>query len=611
MSDPAYIIGIDLGTTNTVVAYTSTDIQKGHTPEIRVFNIPQIVGNGVVEERNHLPSFILIPGEYQVTKESLHMPWNKEELFCLGEFAQDRGEELPDHLVSSAKSWLCHEMVDRNKPILPWNSQKDQLKMSPIEASSKILCHIRDAWNHIMASIDQRYRIEEQEIFLTVPASFDAVARDLTVKAAQMAGLSNITLLEEPQAAFYAWIESNGNKWRETITRGDLILVCDIGGGTSDFSLIKVSEQDGELVLERIAVGDHLLVGGDNMDLTLAYTIANKLAKSGTKIDSWQMRGLTHSCRIAKEKLLTENGPASCSINILGRGSSLIGGTIKTSLEKEEVIKVLVDGFFPFCDKSDRPAGSRKIGLQEQGLSFEADPGVSRHLAKFLSRMIDDPDHVRFPTAVLFNGGIMNADSIRRRILDTLSAWKQTTEIAEADDRGSTRELRSDDFHLSVAKGAAYYGLVRRGEGIRIRSGLGRSYYIGIAASMPAIPGMPAPMKALCVAPFGMEEGSFIRIEDPEFVIWVGEPVQFDLLGSSVRVDDQPGIVIEEWNEGEIEPVAAIETLLEGNHGKTIPVFLEIEITETGILSFRCVSRENGRKWNFEFNVREKENIAV
>ena len=426
MSDPAYIIGIDLGTTNTVVAYTKTVFEKNTIPEIHVFDIPQIVSEGVMEDRNHLPSFILIPQAHQVARESLHLPWKKEELFCLGEFARNRGEELPDHLISSAKSWLCHEMVDRSKPILPWNKHKDHLKMSPIEASSKILCHIRDAWNYTMAQTDPRYRIEEQEIFLTVPASFDAMARDLTVQAAQLAGLSNITLLEEPQAAFYAWIQSNGDRWRDAVKKGDLIIVCDIGGGTSDFSLIRVTEQDGELALERIAVGDHLLVGGDNMDLALAHMVANKLSRNGKKIDSWQMRGLTHSCRIAKEKLLSENGPESCPISILGRGSSLIGSTIKTTLEKEEVLNVLVDGFFPICQRTDRPVSHRKIGLQEQGLAFEADPGVTRHLAKFLSRNSDDPDQTTFPTAVLFNGGIMKSDSIRNRILNVLSDLEAT-----------------------------------------------------------------------------------------------------------------------------------------------------------------------------------------
>ena len=602
MSDPDFIIGIDLGTTNTVVAYTQHIPERKEPPEIHVFEIPQVVAEGVVEHRNHLPSFILIPQAHQVAQPSMQLPWQQENTFCLGEFARDRGGELPDHLISSAKSWLCHEMVDRSKPILPWNPQKDLPKMSPIEASSKVLGHIRDAWNFTMAAENPHHRIENQEIFLTVPASFDAMARELTVQAAQQAGLENITLLEEPQAAFYSWIQGNGDKWRDFVSKGDLIIVCDIGGGTSDFSLIEVSEQSGELVLERIAVGDHLLVGGDNMDLALAYTVANKLAKEGRKLDAWQMRGLTHSCRVAKEKLLSENGPDSCPISILGRGSSLIGGTIKTSLEKQEVLQVLVDGFFPICNRDDKPASSRKIGLQEQGLSFEADPSVTRHLAQFLLRNADAAGASQYPSAVLFNGGIMKSDSIRKRVVDVLAEWKQPA----SEDVPAARELYSNDFDLSVAKGAAYYGLVRRGEGIRIRGGLGHSYYIGIAASMPAIPGMPAPMKALCVAPFGTEEGTHIRIKDQEFVIIVGEPIQFDLLGSSYRKDDLPGVVIEDWDEGEIEPVATIETMLEGEYGKPVPVFVEIEVSEIGTLAFRCVSKEDGRKWKFEFNLREK-----
>ncbi len=594
MPNPVYVIGIDLGTTNSVVAYTEADSETGRSFNIRLFEIPQLIDAGVIEKRQMLPSFILIPGEHDVSETAMDLPWYKGGAVAVGEFAKTRGVELPSRLIASTKSWLCHTTVDRNKPILPWEGHDEKSKKSPVQASAAILRHIRDAWNHGMAADDERLKMENQEILLTVPASFDAVARELTVKAAEMSGLNNVTLLEEPQAAFYAWIERSSDRWREMLTKGDLVLVCDVGGGTTDFSLIKISEEQGELALERIAVGEHLLVGGDNMDLALAYSISRQMADKGTRLDTWQMRGLWHSCRNAKENLLSDPDAREYPVTILGRGSSLIGGTVKTELSRDAVEKIILDGFFPICERTAAPVSPQKTGIQEMGLTYVSDPAVTHHLAKFLQQNIGEA----MPTAVLFNGGVLKAQNVRGRIMEVMFSWKVS------EDKAPIREIESGDFDLAVAKGAVYYGMAKRGRGVRIRYGLNKSYYVGIAASMPAVPGMPTPIKALCVAPFGMEEGTDATLENQEFALVVGEPVTFDFL-SSMRHDHELGTVVEDW-ESEIQAIAVIETTLDGEYGSVIPVALEIRMTEVGVLELWCVSRVDGRRWKLEFNVREK-----
>ena len=500
--------------------------------------------------------------------------------------------------MASAKSWLCHTLVDRTRPILPWEGPPDGRKISPLEASSKILDHIRQAWNYMMArtseGFDPRLRLENQSILLTVPASFDAVARELTVKAAEMAGLGGVILLEEPQAAFYAWIEAHTDSWRNVVRKDDVVLVCDVGGGTTDFSLIRVTDQEGELALERIAVGDHLLVGGDNIDLALAHTVA---ARMQGRVDAWQMRSLWHSCRLAKEQLSINPEMASYPITVVGRGSSLIGGTFKATLDASEIERIILSGFFPDCPAAAEPEKPVAAGVQELGLSYAADPAVTRHLAHFLARRRDGA--ALWPTAVLFNGGVMKSPAVRRRILDVLSAWRRSDQ-AEA-----IREIQTFDLDRSVARGAAYYGLVRRGEGIRIRGGLAKSYYIGVAASMPAVPGVPSALKALCVAPFGMEEGTELRLDQQQFVLVVGEPVKFDFLASAIRSEDRAGMVVEDW-EQEISPVTTLEATLDGEAGTMVPVRFEIRATEIGTLEIWCTSSDDGRKWKLQFNVREQ-----
>jgi molecular chaperone DnaK (HSP70) len=594
MNDAKFIVGIDLGTTNSILAYTEAEKGTRDAPDIQIFEIAQLIGPGAVAEREMLPSFLYMPGEKDLASDALDLPWHRDVKQIVGELARNRGAELPQRLISSSKSWLCHAMVDRNQAILPWGSPAEVPKLSPVEASAAILDHIRRAWNHTIARDDERLILERQEIFLTVPASFDAVARELTVKAAAMAQLPDITLLEEPQAAFYAWIVASGDSWREAVRPGDLVLVCDLGGGTSDFSLIQVSDSSGNLELERIAVGNHILIGGDNMDLALAYAVANQMAAVGQKLDAWQMRALWHTCRSAKEKLLASSDTAAVPISVLGRGSSLIGDTLRTELTRDVVEKVVVEGFFPFCEPESRPQTGPRTGIQETGLAYEADPSVTRHLAQFLSRQDDRPREL--PTAVLFNGGVMKAPLLQRRVTDVLASWQSDADL---------RVLQSSNLDLAVATGAAYYGLARRGRGVRIRSGLNKAYYIGVAASLPAVPGMPAPIKALCVAPFGMEEGSSTELTEREFNLIVGEPAKFDFLGSSVRTGDPVGALIEDW-ESDIEPITTIETTLDGTYGSVIPVSIQVKLTEIGTIELWCVSRQDGKRWKLEFTVREK-----
>jgi hypothetical protein len=618
-----YVVGIDLGTTHCVVAYADlSTLDEGATPPIALFAIPQLTEPGNVEERELLPSFLYLAAEHDLPEGSLDLAWARGRSYVVGALARNRGAEVPGRVIASAKSWLRHAGVDRTAPILPWEGPPELEKLSPLGATVRYLEHLRDAWNHHFAADDDGARLEHQDVLLTVPASFDAAARDLTARAAEQAGLAHATLLEEPQAAFYAWLDEQGEDWRGRVEVGDRVLVCDVGGGTTDLSLIAVGEQDGELVLERVAVGDHILLGGDNMDLTLAHVVAEKLKADGHQLDAWQLRGLWHSCRAAKEELLTDPDRDACPIVVMGRGSKLIGGTLRTELTAGEVASVLVDGFFPECDVDDEPETKRRTGMRELGLPYEADPAVTRHLAHFLTRHatagVRQPAGVggggegegaaasALPTAVLMNGGVMKAEAMRERVVDLLSRWS-------TDAGGEAVELLAGgDLDRAVARGAAYYGLARRGRGVRIRGGTARSYYIGIESSMPAVPGMPAPLKALCVVPFGMEEGDEAQIPDAEFGLVVGEPAEFRFLGSSMRQDDPVGTLVERWSD-EIEELAPITATLPageletGEAGATVPVRLHAKVTEVGTLELWCVSRDGRGRWKLEFNVREQD----
>ncbi|MGQ9796213.1 Hsp70 family protein [Desulfosoma sp.] len=607
MLDSPFVVGIDLGTTHSVLAWTSEEaVSRGNT-DIQIAPVPQVVAPGEVKPRPLLPSFLFLPGPHDVPSGSLALPWSNDPGWVAGQFARERGAELPNRLVSSAKSWLCHTGVDRTAPILPWDSPKDVRKVSPVEASALYLRHLKDAWNHVTARHHPDHLLEHQDVYLTVPASFDAVARELTVQAARAAGLEHLTLLEEPQAAVYAWLAAHTDTWGDMLRVGDVILVCDVGGGTTDFSLIEVIEEDGVLGLRRIAVGNHLLLGGDNMDLALAHAVRAKLAASGTPLDAWQFRGLWHQCRQAKEKLLTKPALDSVPLSVFGRGSSLIAGTLRTELTRTELEQILLDGFFPDCTLEAQPMPSTKVGVREMGLPYETDPAVTRHLASFLSLHLHGSgmNASKAPTHVLFNGGVMKPDLVRRRLLDVLARWYPAA---------PPQELPAQDLDLAVAKGAAAYGQVRRGRGLRIRAGASRSYYIGIESAMPAVPGVPTPVKALCVVPFGLEEGSTVTLEERDFGLVVGEPAVFPLLACTTRKEDPAGEVVEDW-AGEITEVVTMETALSPTAsdagGTIVPVRLEAAYTETGVLELWCVHRDDPeRRWKLQFNLRESDHSA-
>ena len=590
-----YIVGIDLGTTNSVVAFVDTAAEQ---PAVQILAMPQLTAPGSVEARTVLPSFLYLPAEGELPANELKLPWPGTPDCVVGEFARKRGTEVPARLIASAKSWLSHAGADRTAPILPWGSPDDVPKMSPVAASARYLAHMRDAWNAAFTDAP----LERQDVLLTVPASFDAVARDLTLQAAHDAGLPQVTIIEEPQAAFYAWIDAHGNAWRQEVHVGDVVLVCDIGGGTTDFSLIAVREEGGELVLDRVAVGDHILLGGDNMDLALAYSVRERLAHTGTPLDAWQFRSLSLSCREAKERLLSEAEDAKHPIAILGRGRKVVGGAVRVDIERAEVEHTLVDGFFPHCQINERPQAQRRTALQEIGLPYATDPGATRHLAHFLSRQsgaVAGGGTAARPTAVLFNGGVMHAGALRQRLLDVLNGWFGGAPAA------SVRVLSGGDPEHAVARGAAYYGLARRGRGVRIRGGTARAYYIGIETAMPAVPGHRPPIKALCVVPHGLEEGSEVDLPAQEFGLVVGEPAEFRFLGSATRRDDRVGTLVETWDD-DIEELAPLETTLEwkGQEGTTVPVRLQARVTEVGVLELWCVSRDGTQRWKLEFNVR-------
>ncbi len=612
MPPSRYVVGIDLGTTNSALAYADTGAGEGKDVALVHLPVPQVVQAGAVEERPLLPSFLYLPGPNELPAGSLRLPWAADRDYAVGEFARNHGSLVPTRLVASAKSWLSYPGIDRRAAVLPWKAPEDNRHVSPVDASTRYLKHLCEAWNHLIARDVGENRLEQQDIVLTVPASFDAVARELTIEAARAAGLEHVTLLEEPQAAFYSWIEASHEAWRKQVEVGDVVLICDLGGGTTDLTLIAVSEEDGNLALTRVAVGDHILLGGDNMDLALAHQVMQGFGARGTKLDHAQMLMLWHSCRAAKEKLFSDPKLAAAAVTVLGRGRGVIGGTLKADLQRAQVEQSLIEGFFPECPADAEPRRQRAVGFQELGLPYATDPAVTKHLAHFLHRHQDailerlparkKGKKVAQPTAVLFNGGVFKALPLQDRVLSILGGWSKSA------GGGGVRVLRGTDLDLAVARGAAYYGLVRRGKGVRIRGGTARSYYVGIETSLPAIPGAPPPLKALCVVPFGMEEGTEADVPDQEFGLVVGAPAEFRFLGSTVRRGDAVGTMVEDW-EGQIDEMPPLSTALEaaGKEGQTVPVHLHSKVTPVGTLELWCISRDNKQRWKLEFNVRERQ----
>lgn len=610
MNEARYAIGIDLGTTHCVMAYVDLGLSDRDQVIQQMVPIPQLTGPGAVEDRLVLPSFLYLPHPDELASGDLTLPWGVQPSFTVGELARNLGSRTPIRLVSSAKSWLCHPAVDRRAPILPVEAPDEVERVSPLQASIRYLEHLRDAWNYQHPEAP----LLEQEIILTVPASFDPAARELTAEAAAAVGFNQLVLLEEPQAALYSWIQASDSNWRNQVKLGDVILVIDVGGGTTDLSLIAVTERDGSLELTRVAVGDHILLGGDNMDLALAHVARAKLAVQGTALDLWQLQALTHGCRTAKEILLVDPSVATVPVVVPSRGSKLIGGTIRTELTHEEVAQTLVEGFFPWVEAHARPAARARTALTKLGLPYAQDAGVTRHLAAFLGRQTGAtadlagfeggaPQGASFlhPTAILFNGGVFKAWQLAERTLDVLNKW------LAAEGAPPARLLEGANLDLAVASGAAYYGYVRRGRGVRIRGGTARSYYVGIESAMPAVPGMEPPLQVLCIAPFGMEEGTEADLPPQEVGLVVGEPVRFRFFGSSVRRDDQVGTVLESWLPDEVEELEEIEANLpaEGRiPGEVVPVRLRAAVTEVGTLQLEAVSRNGSETWKVEFDVR-------
>jgi hypothetical protein len=595
-----FAVGIDLGTTNSVVAYTSLEDEN---PQIQLVPISQYVAPGQIEALTSLPSFIYLPPDDQIRNGTWQLAGQSYQGLVIGAYARHISAEQPDRTIAAAKSWLCHNRVDRRSKLLPWNSTETVDKLSPVEATKVLLLHLIGAWNQLHPSD----LIRDQLVVLTVPASFDMAARELTREAAIAAGLpEHFILLEEPQAALYHWLHSQGENWRRTVKKGDVIFVCDVGGGTTDLTLVQVEEELGELALKRVAVGNHLLVGGDNMDLALAHFLAQKFAQRGTKLNPWQSVSLWHSCRKAKESLLTPGGQNPQTIAVLGRGSRLIGGTVQTEIFQAETETVLLDGFFPNCPIDSQPVRQPQSGFQEIGLPYENDTGITRHIAQFLSSQ-SSAEAIR-PTHLMFNGGVFKSAAFRKRLTDVIVGWNS--------DNNSSLSVLGDleDLDQAVASGAAYYAWSTSHGGVRIRGGTARSYYVGIESAGLAVPGMPRPLQALCVVPFGMEEGTAIDVPSRDVGLIVGQPVSFRFFASAMRKEDQPGNLLKWWEEDELLETAPMELVLQAESVPDegfVPVRFHSKITELGVFELWCQSVRDNQRWKLEFNVREDAEVQT
>ncbi|MGD0104173.1 MAG: Hsp70 family protein [Rhodopila sp.] len=605
-----FSLGIDLGTSNSAIAITDLE-----TDQTRIVDVAQIVGRNQLGERPTLASALYLPHQGEFPEGSLALPWSDaDQTEIIGQFARDHGALVPDRLVSSAKSWLSNAHIDPKQPVLPWQSDIVEEKLSPMECSRRYLEHLKQAFLWAERGQGRERDLSEGQIVLTVPASFDEVARSLTAEAAKAAGFGDVTLLEEPQAAFYAWTAQVGRKWHDLVAHGDIILVCDVGGGTADFSLIAVTDVEGSLELERISVGEHILLGGDNMDLALAYAVQGKLEAEGKSLDSWQFLALVHAVSSAKIILFEDAELAEAPIAVPSRGSSLLARTVATTLDRETLERVVVDGFFAQTTIDDVPRENRRGGLQEFGLPYASDPVVSKHIARFLGRSLQNVkasdklaalvgvpagSGALMPTVVLFNGGVFKAAPIRTRVLDLLASWNGGQPV---------RELQGFEPDLAVARGAAIYGRHRAtGKGMRIKAGASRSYYVGLETSMPAIPGYRPPVKALCVVPQGMQEGTDLVIDGREFGLVTGRAADFRFFSSSVRSGDTPGQILPDA-ERELEETGLLEIELPALDdmpaGQVVPVRINAVVTELGTLEVWMKHANSDRRWKVEFEVR-------
>jgi hypothetical protein len=588
-----YVVGIDLGTTNSALCYVDTQEQPW---QIRVLQVPQLVAPGQVEPRETLPSFHYQPPVGEVAPGGLKLPWSKQDPeTCVGVMARDWGAQVSGRTISSAKSWLCHTLIDRTADVLPWHAAEDVEKLSPVEASSRYLAHLRDAWNARFKSEP----LDKQDVVLTLPASFDEVARELIVQAAARAGLPRVVLIEEPQAAFYAWINKHAANWEERVTPGQKILVCDVGGGTTDFTLIRVRRGEGDKVqFHRVAVGDHLILGGDNFDLALAQHLEQRFTKGG-KLQPRQWDVLLRLSRQLKEEMLAEPSPEQRSVSLPRSGSKLIGGSTALNVTRDEVRQVLVEGFTPRVSLEDKPS-TRRSGFQEFGLPYASDAAITRYLAAFLTAhrnvALDDVELAKGqdparPDVLLFNGGAFLSKVLQQRIVDVVASWFSTD-----DKPWQPIVLENDRLELAVARGAAYYGMVRRGEGVRIAASLARTYYIGFESDPPS---------AICLLPGNAEPGQEIVL-DRQFQLLVSEPVEFPLYVSSTRLADRPGEVfaVDREQMTSLPPIrTALKTRRRSERG-TVNIKLHAMLTEIGTLDLWCAEAAGERSWRLQFDVR-------
>jgi molecular chaperone DnaK (HSP70) len=611
--DPScrYILGIDLGTTNSAVAYVDL-AAEGEDPgvprPIRLFEVPQLVGPGEVAARPVLPSFLYLPGPYELAEGSTDLPWASGRDCAVGEFAREQGGLVPGRLVSSAKSWLCHGGVDRTAPILPWGAGEGVPKVSPVEASARYLEHIREAWNDRMGGEDEACRMEEQRVILTVPASFDEVARELTLAAARQAGLPRVVLVEEPLSAFYAWLSRHPQDWTGLMRAGQLVLVCDVGGGTTDFTLVAIREGEKGLRFDRLAVGDHLMLGGDNMDLTLGRHLEARLLGQPGRLESKRWHQLCHQCRKAKEALLGEEGGGErMDVVVTGSGGKLIAGTLRGTLTREEVRERILEGFFPAVPLRDEPREERRTGLTEWGLPYVQDPAVTRHMGAFWRRFEalmarETGRSALYPDFLLFNGGALTPASVRTRIREVVAGWFRDT----AGEGWAPEELDNPRPDLAVAVGAAYYGLVRMGEGVRVGAGSPRAFYVEI--DVEGARRGAGSRTGVCLVPRGTEEGFEVELEAPTFEVLANQPANFQLLSSSTRLGDRLGDVTDLAAE-EITVYPPIRTVLRyGKKGvaQKLPAGLAVRLTEVGTLELWCRSIETPHRWQLSFDVRQE-----
>lgn len=591
-----YVIGIDLGTTNSALAYADLrEKPRGHAPRLQTFAIPQLVAAGQMGEQSLLPSFLYLPGPHDLPPGAMALPWQADASEIVGIFARNHGAKIPGRQVSSAKSWLCHAGVDRTSPLLPWGAPPEVERLSPLDVSTRYLQHLVHAWNHTRAAKDESLRLEEQFVVITVPASFDDVARNLTAEAAKAAGLKNVALLEEPQAAFYAWLGTHTPQEAGAIKPGMRCLVVDVGGGTSDFSLIRAGEGEGQLAFLRDAVGEHLLLGGDNMDLALAKSMEARLPAG--RLDASQFGALIQACRQAKEALLAKVPPESFPVTVMGRGRSVVGGSVSVPITPADVHAAILEGFFPAVPYASEPQRAARLGLQEMGLPYVTDPAITKHLAAFVRQhLASQGEGSTKIDAILFNGGVFQPAVLRDRLVEVMRPW-----FEQPGEAWNPLVLTSPSLDLAVAWGAAYFGWLKQTGGARIGGGIPRSYYIGVDAQGP-----PDTTSVLCVVPRQMAEGETIALPEPQLELALGQPVLFPLFCSTVRGDDKPGEILH-LNPQQLLQLPPLHTVLRGGKrsgAKRVPVTLAATCTEIGTLELACVSRE-GNRWRLEFNVRD------